>query len=155
MTDIARKLTHLKVKRDTGKITNWWYKRQASKIGKEQKYPRELGMMADRAARSVMDLVEQYANPVIKLKEYEDVAILSGRNLHIIKLVFDNDEAYLSEKDAENLHTSAMKALSEWLPYYGIEIVSLSVVYPNLNETRTTIQPTKLFLKGEYTHGIN
>lgn len=146
--DIARKLTHLKVKRDTGKITRWWYKRQASKIGLKQKYPRELGMMADRAARSVMDIVDEYPNSVIRINEFGDVAIVHRSTLHIITIDFTEQEPE-PPYNWEPIRKIARKAMVEWLPNYPIASIARTTIYPKAYATFTVLGRATKFLEGE------
>lgn len=150
LTGIAKKLTHLKVKQELGDITEWWYKRQVSSVGRRYKYPRELGMEAQLAARSVMDIIGDYPkNRLVKFKELADVAILYGRELHLIKLDFETPankvgSAGAVEKD-EWLRRETLAALTEWLANYQVTTITRSIIFTKAGATFTVKKPAKEF----------
>ena len=150
--DIARKLTHLHIKKALGKISPTDHKGTVTRLGRKHKYPREVGMVAKQAARSVMDIVKDYSKlDYVEVNRYADTLIVSDSELHLIRLDFEatsRDAAYNVQDDKE-LWAEARFAYQEVKDLYPIKTVVRTTINTNIGLSGTIAEPINIFIKGE------
>lgn len=150
----ARKLTHLQLKKETGIIQPANYKQWVTRIGRRQKYPRELGLLANQLTRSALDIIQEYPKQAhIEINRYADITILSGSELHIVAIDFEStpatDEPGATVLMDDKLRTNALFAYYEAIKAYDIRTIGLSKIFAKSNRTHSIKLPIKLFIEGE------
>lgn len=143
---IVRKLTHLQIKLELGLLSTASYKGEVTKIGRKQKYPRELGLLANQVTRTLLDIVQEYHHRrFTAVNRYVDLYILAGTELHLVTIDFDEDSEPPTDGVVEPTR-GARGAIHEANQRYKIDRVALTKVYAYKNTTNTLISPIQYFL---------
>ena len=153
MTDaeIIRKLTHLHLKYDLGKMSYRAYKVAKKTLGRRQKYSRELGMTANIAARSVRDIIRDYPPDYVAVKRFTDVLLVSDHRLHTITLDFEQapDDPIAVIENNRVLSQITAFAYYDLRETYRIETVIRTVVFTKNLAIGTLSNPLTQFIGDE------
>lgn len=143
---IARKLAHLHIKKDLGKIAAPNHKQWVTRTGRKQKYSLETGRLAKQAARAVVEIVSDYQTVnYLEVNRYADTMIVSDGELHLVRLDFEDSP----DGDFAPLRAETMFAYFEIKDLYPIKTVVRTTINPRTAQSATYSIPLNKFLKGD------